>query len=55
MKVIRITTKQNKKVKHIVRRNIKFYSFEKQYLAIVYEDGNHGYFKLTTVLAIEEI
>jgi len=55
MKTIEITIKQSKEVETYTRKNVKFYQFEKQYLAVTYEDGRHSYFRLSTVLAVEEM
>ncbi len=55
MKTIEITIKQGKDVETYTRINVKFYRFEKQYLSIAYEDGTHSYFRLSAVLAIEEV
>jgi len=52
---IKITVKQSKDVETHTRANVKFYSFDKQYLAIIYNNRSHGYYRLSTVLAIEEV
>jgi len=53
--IIEITVKQGKDVETYTRTNVKFYSFDKQYLAITYNDNSHGYYRLSTVLVIEEV
>jgi len=52
---IEITIKQGKEIERFIRKKVKFYSFGKQYLSITYIDGSHSYFKLTTILVIEEV
>lgn len=55
MKTIEITVKQGRDIDLYTRKNVKFYQFEKQYLSITYEDGRHSFFRLSTVLAVEEV
>ena len=55
MKTIEITVKEGKNVEFYTRSNVKFYQFEKQYLSITYEDGTHSYFRLSTVLVVEDV
>jgi len=55
MKTIEITLKQGKEVETLTRTNVKFYSFAKQYLAVTRTDGKQSYYRLSTVLAIEEV
>jgi len=55
MKTLEITVKEGKDIEFYTRENVKLYQFEKQYLSITYDDGKHSYFRLSTVLAIEEV
>ena len=50
-----ITLKQGKELEEIEVNNVKFFSFEKQYLAITMMDTSHSYYRLSTVLAVVEI
>jgi hypothetical protein len=52
--VVTLTIKQAKEVEINVLRGIKFYSFEKQYLSIVALNGNHAYYRLSTILAVSD-
>jgi len=55
MKTIEITIKEGKDIKTYTRKNVQFYSFDKHYLAITYTDKTHSYFRLSIVLAVEEV
>jgi len=58
--VIKLTLKQKTKLKKVTCMNVKFITFEKQYLVVTYdtmvknEKSQHDYYRLNTVLAVEE-
>lgn len=55
MRRLIITVKQGKDIEIIKVHNVKFFSFEKQYLAITSDDKSHSYYRISTVLAVVEI
>lgn len=52
---LRIEVKQNKDIIEYLEHNVKFYSFDKHYLAIVFEDSRRAYYRLSTVLSVKEV
>jgi len=51
---LRLEVKQTKEVIDTTITNVKFYSFEKQFLSVTKQNGRKLFFRLNTVLSIIE-
>ena len=57
---VKLTLKQRTELETIECSNVKYITFDKQYLIVAYNKVNenkstlHSYYKLNTVLAVEE-
>lgn len=54
-KTIKVKIKYNGHVAEYTENNVKFYSFEKDYLEILFENRKRAYYRLSTVLNVREI